>query len=95
MADEFTAMTFKGSGPFLLPPAGGPIKFAVIETPTEAPNEYLLEWPLPEVPGQTQNIVQLPVSAEIAMGLMLVLEKAQKELGLPIPIGRFSDRRFQ
>ncbi len=91
MADEFTATMFKGSGPFVLPRAGGPIKFVM----TESPNGYLLEWPLPQVPGQTQKIVQLPVRAEIAMALMLVLKKAQKELNLPIPKGQFSDRHFQ
>ncbi len=91
MADEFTAMIFKGAGPFVLPPAGGPIKFSK----TETPNEYLLEWPLPQVPGQTQKIVQLPVGVEIAMALMVVLQRAQKELDLPIPKGQVSDRRFQ
>ncbi len=91
MADEFVVSMFKGPGPFVLPPAGGPIKFKV----TETPNEYLLEWPLPQVPGQTQMIVQLPVRAEIAMALMLVLKRAQKELDLPIPKGQVSDRRFQ
>ena len=91
MADEVTVMRFKGAGPFLLPPAGGQIKFVILETP----NEYLLEWPLPQVPGQTQKIVQLPVRAEIAMALMIVLKRAQKELDLPIPKGKTSDRRFQ
>ena len=91
MSDDFTVSAFTGPGPFVLPPAGGPIKFVI----TETPNGYLLEWPLPQVPGQTQKIVQLPVRAEIAMALMLVLERAQKELDLPIPKGQFSDRRFQ
>ncbi len=95
MADEVTVMRFKGAGPFLLPLAGGHIKFAVIETPKETPNEYQLEWPLPQVPGQPQKIVQLPVRAEIAMTLMLVLKRAQKELDLPIPKVQTVDRRFQ
>ena len=95
MADEFTATIFKGPGPFLLLPACGNIKFAIIETPKETPNEYQLEWPLPQVPGQPQKIVVLPVSAEIAMNLMLVLKRAQKELDLPIPKVQTVDRRFQ
>ncbi len=91
MADEFTVTMFKGPGPFVLPPAAGPIKFSK----TETPDGYLLEWPLPQDPGQTRKIVQLPVRAEIAMALMIVLKKAQKELDLPIPKGQTSDRRFQ
>ena len=91
MSNDLTVSAFTGPGPFVLPPAGGPIKFII----TETPNKYLLEWPLPEVPGQTQKIVQLPVRAEIAMALMLVLERAQKELDLPIPKGQFSDTRYQ
>ncbi len=91
MADEFKVSMFKGPGPFVLPPADGPIKFSM----TETPNEYLLEWPLPQVLGQTQKIVQLPVGVEIAMALMVVLQRAQKELDLPIPQGQVSDRRFQ
>ena len=91
MTGEFTAIKFEGPGPFVLPPAGGAIKYCMSETA----NEYLLEWPLPQVPGQTQKIVQLPVGVEIAMALMVVLQRAQKELDLPIPKGQVSDRRFQ
>ena len=96
MAYEVTGVKFEGTGPFLLPPAGGPIKFVILETPKETPKDYQLEWPLPQDhPGQTQRIVQLPVRAEIAMALMIVLKRAQKELDLPIPKGQTSDRRFQ
>ena len=90
MADQYTATRFTGTGPFVLPPAG-PIKFVQ----TASPDEFLLEWPLPQAPGQTQRLVQLPVSPAIAMALMLLLQKAQEHFDLPIPKVQISGRRFQ
>ena len=91
MAEEYTLTEFKGFGPFVLPPVGGVIK--VVQTDT--PDEFLFEWPLPAVQGQTQRIVQLPVSFRYAMVLMLVLQQSQKEFDIPIPKGQVTTKRFQ
>jgi len=91
MADKLTATLFRGEGPFVLPPVGGPIKVCQLEHS----DDLALEWPLPSIPGQTRRIVRLPVAPEYAMALMLVLRKAQKELGLAVPKGQTTDRRFQ
>ena len=83
MVDEFTIMRFEGDGPFVLPRVNSVIKIVGIE----GSGDLMLEWSLPDRPGQTQKIVQLPVAPKYAMALMLVLQQAQKQLDLPIPIG--------
>ncbi len=91
MPNEYTVVRFDGDGPFVLPPVCGPIKVCTIE----GSDDLLFEWPLPPIPEQIQKIVQLQVAPEYAMALMLVLQKAQKELGLAVPEGQTTDRRFQ
>jgi len=91
MSDEYTIVRFQGDGPFVLPPVGGPIKVCMME----GSDNLLFEWPLPPHQERIQKIVQLQVAPEYAMALMLVLQKVQKELGLAIPKGQTTDRRFQ
>jgi len=69
------------TGPFVLPPLCEPIKVRMIE----GSDDLLFEWPLLPIPEQIQKVLQLSIAPKYAMALMLVLQKAQKELGLAIP----------
>ena len=89
MTNEITAVLFKGSGPFSLPPIHHP-KVAMTED-----RMCMVTGLLPDAGDDTQRYVQFSMSLDSAMQLLALLQRFQKAYSLPLPTGTIEDRRLQ